>query len=45
MLRGMFCGLQNLHPPVQIRAAPPNFRFKFDGLCYRSTNRRLDYKS
>jgi hypothetical protein len=27
--------------PVQIRAAPPNFRFKFDGLCFSSTIRRL----
>ena len=31
--------------PVQIRAAPPNFRFKFDGLCSSGTSRRsqLDY--
>ena len=27
--------------PVHFRAAPPNFRFKFDGLCSSSTNRRL----
>ena len=31
--------------PVQIRAAPPIFQFKFDGLCSSGTSRRsqLDY--